>query len=93
MASVGVINYRAAELTSGTSTDGKVTIGPIGGKTYYYTNMVKHADPANSFALSWPYKFEYVDGYPGATHVKVTGGRLGLKDDDTDTGFEDNGDV
>ena len=92
MASVGVINYRAAEATSTPDAD-KVTIGPIDGKTYYYENMVKHGNPANGFALSWPYKFNYVDGYPGATHVNITGGRLGLKDGDTDTGFEDNGDV
>jgi hypothetical protein len=94
MASVGVINYRAAELTSGTSTDGKVYFhDAVSDKDYYYENMVKHGDVDTEFALSWPYEFEYVDGYPGATHVKVTGGRLGLKTGDTDTGFDDNGDV
>ena len=92
MASVGVIDYRAAEATSTPGAD-KVTIGPINGKTYYYLNVVKHADATKEFALSWPYKFEYVTGYPGATHVNITGGRLGLKTDDTDSGFEDNGDV
>jgi len=93
LASVGVINYRADKVTSTTSTDNRVVFKDKNNVDYYYTNVVKHADPANSFALSWPYKFEYVDGYPGATHVKVTGGRLGLKDGDTDTGFDDNGDV
>ena len=94
LASVGVINYRAAELTSGTSTDGKVYFhDAVSNKDYYYENMVKHEDVDTEFALSWPYEFEYVDGYPGATHVKVTGGRLGLKTGDTDTGFDDNGDV
>ena len=90
MASVGVIDYRAS--TTKPTAD-EVTIGPIDGTTYYYDNMVKHGDPATGFALSWPYKFNYVDGYPGATHVKVSGGRLGLKTGDTDTGFDDNGDV
>ena len=94
LASVGVINYRAAELTSGDSKEGKVWFhDAASSKDYYYTNMVKHEDATKEFALSWPYEFNYVDGYPGATHVKVTGGRLGLKDGDTDTGFDDNGDV
>ena len=92
MASVGVIDYRAAEATTELAAD-KVKIGPIEGKTYYYTNMVKHGDVNKEFALSWPYKFNYVPGYEGATHVNIKGGRLGLKDGDTDTGFEDNGDV
>ena len=92
MASVGVIDYKAAEATSTPGAD-KVTIGPINGKTYYYLNVVKHSDATKEFALSWPYKFEYVTGYPGATHVNITGGRLGLKTGDTDSGFEDNGDV
>ena len=92
MASVGVINYRAAEATSELGAD-KIKIGPIDGKTYYYENMVKHEDATKEFALSWPYEFKYVDGYEGATHVKVTGGRLGLKEGDDETGFDDNGDV
>ena len=94
MASVGVINYRAAEATSEIAAD-KVKIGPIDGKTYYYENMVKHGDATKEFALSWPYEFEYVPGYNGATHVNITGGRLGLKDSDEDnTDIKaDNGDV
>ena len=92
LASVGVINYRAKDTTTEPAAD-KVKIGPIDGKTYYYEYMVKHGDATNGFALSWPYKFIYVDGYDGTTHVNITGGRLGLKDGDTDTGFDDNGDV
>ena len=103
MASVGVINCRAAELTSGTSTEGKVYFHDTeSNKDFYYENMVKHADATKEFALSWPYEFNYVDGYEGATHVNITGGRLGLITEggrfglssaDTDTGFDDNGDV
>ena len=96
MASVGVIDYSAAELTSGTSTDGKVVFrDAASNKEYYYTNMVKHDDVNKGFALSWPYEFEYVPGYNGATHVNITGGRLGLKDSDEDnTDIKaDNGDV
>ena len=103
LASVGIINFRAAELTSGISTDGKVYFhDAVSDKDYYYEHMVKHGNPDTGFALSWPYEFEYVTGYEGATHVKVTGGRLGLittggrfglSEADTDTGFADNGDV
>ena len=92
MASVGVFNCRAAELNG--ATDGKIVIHDAeSNKDFYYENMVKHADATKEFALSWPYEFNYIAGYEGATHVKVTGGRLGLKDGDTDTGFDDNGDV
>ncbi len=56
--------------------------------------IVKHEDANNSFALSWPYEFKNFPGYPGDTHVTVTGGRIGLKGGETNT-FEDkdNGDV
>ena len=97
LASVGVINFRAAELTSGTSTVGKVYFhDAVSDKDYYYTNMIKHDDATKEFALSWPYEFEYVEGYPGATHVKVTGGRLGLKStepQEVKDSYTDNGDV
>ena len=92
MASVGVIDYRAKETTSEPAAD-KVKIGPIGGKTYYYENIVKHGDETKEFALSWPYEFSYVSGYEGATHVNITGGRLGLKGSDEDATLTDNGDV
>ena len=92
MASVGVIDYRAKETTSEPAAD-KVKIGPIDGKTYYYENIVKHGDETKEFALSWPYEFKYVDGFEGATHVNITGGRLGLKDSDKDDSLTDNGDV
>ena len=100
LASVGVINFRAEEVDNSTVTPTNVVVSEGTSKSYIYSNMVKHApvkvdnkDVYYGFGLSWPYEFEYVDGYPGATHVKVTGGRLGLKTGDTDTGFDDNGDV
>ena len=62
-----------------------------------YTNAVKNENADNGFVLSWPYKVEYIpylDGKPvgGATHVNVTGGRIGAKKNDTDIDT-DNGDV
>ena len=100
LASVGVINFRAEEVDNSAVTSANVVVSEGTSKSYIYSNIVKHApvkvdnkDVYYGFGLSWPYEFEYVTGYNGATHVKVTGGRLGLKDGDTDTGFEDNGDV
>ena len=59
-----------------------------------FINNHEHNDVNNGFGLSWPYDFNYVPGYDGATHVNVTGGRIGLLNDETNT-FEDldNGDV
>ena len=62
-----------------------------------YTHVVKNEDASNGFVLSWPYKFEYIpylDGKPvgGATHVNITGGRIGAKTGDPDI-QTDNGDV
>ena len=55
-------------------------------------NYVRHDDENNGFALSWPYEFKYTPGYEGATHVNVTGGRIGVTKDDDDINT-DNGDV
>ncbi len=49
-----------------------------------------HEDPATTFALSWPYEFEYSDIYDanhaavttGKTEVTVTGGHIGTYCDD-----------
>ena len=41
--------------------------------------VAKHTDDATSFALSWPYKFEYADG-TGITHVNIYGGHIGTRD-------------
>ena len=43
-----------------------------------FINITKHENEANSFALSWPYKYEYFEGFTGNTHVNITGGRIGI---------------
>ena len=61
-----------------------------------YLHFHEHSDPENGFVLSWPYHFEYVDGFEGAAKVNVTGGRIGVKDvtgEDNSDIAEDNGDV
>ena len=57
-----------------------------------YINVHSHLEGDDGFALSWPYHFENAQGYFGATHVKVTGGRIGVADGDDDINT-DNGDV
>ena len=107
MASVGIINYVLGtwhETEDGAKEDGNVIFkikNPENPKTYQYAayaNIVKHEDETNSFALSWPYKTEYFQGYEGKTNVTITGGRIGLtgtEDDDEHNPFadKDNGDV
>ena len=39
--------------------------------------VAKHADVATSFALSWPYKFEFAENTGTAT-INITGGHLGI---------------
>ena len=103
LASVGVINCMAEEVTSEPTAD-KVVVDHQDGTSKWtiYSNMVKHADIREEngkqvyygFALSWPYEFNYVSGFDGATHVNITGGRIGLKSGET-VYFEDSdyGDV
>ena len=84
VASVGLINCHVVE-----DANGDITIGT---KKYRYTNLTKHADIQGSganekvygFALSWPYKFEFISGDPrhpenigGKATVNVTGGHIG----------------
>ena len=73
LASVGVIDYSVTE-----DPDGSFTYK---NKTYSYTNIVKHTDLTNGFALSWPYKFTYVPCNPsgfigGLATVNVTGSAI-----------------
>ena len=48
-----------------------------------YSSITKHEDLTKSFALSWPYKFQYVPCNPtdenprGKATVTITGGRIG----------------
>ena len=89
MASVGVINFQVAKKTSADSDDFVVKEEDDG--SYVYKNFHKHDDASNGFALSWPYHFEFVPTYDGATHINITGGRIGTTEAD-DYGT-DNGDV
>ena len=89
-ASVGIMNCLVEEVTSEPGKD-KIVVGQSEGKWTIYKNMVKHWDVDNEFALSWPIEFSYVPTFDGATHVNITGGRIGTtKADDYGT---DNGDV
>ena len=85
MASVGIINCLLEDVTEKPDDD-KVVFSHTGDTYTIYSNIVKHADVDNSFALSWPYKMPYIDGYNGATHINVTGGLLGDKKIGTDNG-------
>ena len=89
MASAGIIDCRVKKDNSATNP-----IYTDGTDKYVYISNHKHDNPDNDFVLSWPYHFENVPGYFGATHVNVTGGRIGLKGGETNP-FEDldNGDV
>ena len=96
MASVGVINYVLSTTEYATEAavpDDKVIFrkNPKTNMYTVYQNIVKHANETNSFALSWPYKFEYFPSYVGTTKINITGGRLGCTEGD-DIGT-DNGDV
>ena len=96
MASVGVINYVLSTTEYATKDavpDDKVIFrkNPTTNNYTVYQNIVRHANEANSFALSWPYKFEYFPDYIGSTKINITGGRLGCTEGD-DIGT-DNGDV
>ncbi len=83
MASVGIINYLLDE----TEYDSEAAVpagkkifrkNPTTNKYTVYSDIVKHADESNSFALSWPYKLEYLSGYEGTTNVNIFGGRIGF---------------
>lgn len=94
VASVGLINCHVEE-----NENGDISIGT---KKYRYTNLTKHADiegteaneKAYGFALSWPYKFEFISGNPrepenigGKATVNVTGGHIGSTTWDDRTGY------
>ena len=93
MASAGIIDCRVEKDNSA-----KNPIYTEGTDKYVYISNHKHDNPNNDFVLSWPYHFENVPGYFGATHVNVTGGRIGLngeenKDENNPFEDKDNGDV
>ena len=98
VASVGLINCHVVE-----DENGDITIKDEHNveKKYRYTNLTKHADiegteaneKAYGFALSWPYKFEFIPGNPKSTYiggkatVNVTGGHIGSPTWDDRTGY------
>lgn len=77
MASVGLINFNVDDPDD-----------PDADSEYNY--ITKHDDLSNSFALSWPYAFQYIAAAPldaasvdggavgGKATVNVTGGRIGI---------------
>ena len=60
--------------------------------TLEYKYIHKHTDVDNTFALSWPYEYEYLPIPGGTTHVTVTGGRVGITGKDFMGPFNANGD-
>ena len=60
--------------------------------TLEYKYIHKHTDVDNTFALSWPYEYEYLPIPGGTTHVTVTGGRVGITGKDFMGPFDANGD-
>ena len=90
MASVGIMNCLVEEVTSEPGKD-KIVVAKDNGKWTIYKNMRKHWDVDKEFALSWPIEFSYVPTFDGATHINITGGRIGTTTAD-DYGT-DNGDV
>lgn len=99
VASVGLINCHVVE-----DANGDITIKDEHNveKKYRYTNLTKHADiqgsgadeKAYGFALSWPYKFEFISGNPrepenigGKATVNITGGHIGSTTWDDRTGY------
>ena len=98
VASVGLINCHVVE-----DANGDIIIKDEHNveKKYRYTNLTKHADiqgtgeneKAYGFALSWPYKFEYIPADPKSDHiggkatVNVTGGHIGSTTWDDRSGY------
>jgi hypothetical protein len=79
MASVGIINYEVTRINDEPTNE--------------YKYITQHNDADNGFILSWPYEFNYVEGYPGTTKINIFGGRLGITNDTTEVIKSDNGDV
>ncbi len=94
MASAGIINCRVNDVNSEPGKDKIVVAHEDNSNTWtIYSHMIQHPENevTKGFALSWPFEFEYVPTFEGATHVHVTGGRIGAKSND-DIGT-DNGDI
>ena len=79
MASVGIINCLVDSTTSAPGKD-IIVVGKSNSQYYIYSDMTKHWDDATTFALSWPYYFNYMPGFDGETYINITGGRIGAKE-------------
>ncbi len=79
MASVGIINCLVDSTTSAPGKD-IIVVGKSNSQYYIYSGMTKHWDDATTFALSWPYYFNYMPGFDGETYINITGGRIGAKE-------------
>ena len=75
---IGRSVYGAGSLASvGNITNARDTLDVSKGGT----GTAKHANEANGFALSWPYKFVFAPG-TGKTTINVTGGHVGTENVD-----------
>ena len=74
-----IVNINGGHI--GHSVYGGGSMGPVGTITNNETMETtdKHTSEANSFALSWPYKFVFAEGTGKAT-VNITGGHIGTRD-------------
>ena len=102
IASVGVIDCLVESKSTGSITNSDVVVSQDNSESIIYSHMTDHSRSTDNdgrffdFGISWPFEFNYVDGFEGATHVKISGGRLGItgKDIMFEGGIkEDNGDV
>ena len=102
IASVGIIDCLVESKSTSSITNSDVVVSQGNSESIIYSHMTDHSRTTDNdgrfldFGISWPFEFNYVDGFEGATHVKVTGGRLGItgKDIMFEGGIkEDNGDV
>ncbi|MCR5535481.1 MAG: hypothetical protein K6F47_09975, partial [Bacteroidaceae bacterium] len=100
MASVGIINYLTTTASGVVDDKHEDVKAKVDGTTKYMA-IKRHWDSTSSFALSWPYEMEYIDGYVGTSTVNVTGGRVGITGKDkasegwggSDDTKIDNGDI
>ena len=101
MASVGIINYIVDEKSKAMSANTELktennllyfrstSSGSAADSVYVY--IVKHSENESGFALSWPYKTQYIQGYEGKATVNVKGGRIGITGKDFMGPFNDQG--
>ncbi len=101
MASVGIINYIVDEKSKAMSANTELktennllyfrstSSGSAADSVYVY--IVKHPENESGFALSWPYKTQYIQGYEGKATVNIKGGRIGITGKDFMGPFDQDG--